>query len=240
MSMNKFKVFVDFDGTITEFDVGEAIFREFGSTAETDKIVADLLSGKITARKCWELLFATIKQIDVVKFDEFIDSMNIDPTFHQFHEYCSDNDIDIFVLSDGFDYYINRILKKENLNHVRLFANNLIINERNEFVPSFPYFDIECQTSANCKRNHILDNSGDEEFTVYIGDGNSDKYSTQFCDFIFAKDDLLKFCEKERITFFPFKNFEDVIARLKSLRTKKRLKKRYQAELKRKEIYLQE
>jgi len=240
MSTNRFKVFVDFDGTITEFDVGEAIFREFGSAAETDIIVADLLNSKITARKCWELLFATIKQIDVDKFDEFIDRMNIDPTFHQFHKYCSDNEIDIFVLSDGFDYYINRILKKENLNHVKLFANNLIINEKNEFVPFFPYFDIECQTSANCKRNHILDNSGEEEFTVYIGDGNSDKYSTQFCDFIFAKDDLLKYCEKERITFFPFKNFEDIIVRLDSLRTKKRLKKRYQAELKRKEIYLQE
>jgi 2,3-diketo-5-methylthio-1-phosphopentane phosphatase len=240
MSTNKFKVFVDFDGTITEFDVGEAIFREFGSAPETDKIVADLLSSKITARKCWELLFATIKQIDVDRFDEFIDSMNIDPTFHQFNEYCSDNDIDVFVLSDGFDYYINRILKKENLNHIKLFANSLIINENNEFVPSFPYFDIECQTSANCKRNHILDNSGEEEFTVYIGDGNSDKYSTQFCDFIFAKDDLLKYCEKERITFFPFKNFEDIIVRLESLRTKKRLKKRYQAELKRKEVYLQE
>ena len=240
MYTHKFKVFVDFDGTITKFDVGEAIFREFGSAAETDKIVADLIINKITARKCWELLFATIKQIDVVKFDEFIDSMNIDTTFHQFHNYCCVKDIDIFVLSDGFDYYINRILKKENLNHVKLFANKLIINAKNELVPSFPYFDIECQTSANCKRNHILNNSGDEEFTVYIGDGNSDKYSTQFCDFIFAKDYLLKYCEKERITFFPFKNFDDIIVRLESLRTKKRLKKRYQAELKRKEIYLQE
>jgi len=240
MIENKFKVFVDFDGTITKVDVGEAIFREFGNAAETDKIVADLLSGKITARKCWELLFATIERIDVEKLDEFIGRMNIDPTFHQFHKYCSDNNIGLIVLSDGFDYYINRIFDKENLNHVKIFANNLIINDKNEMIPSFPYFDIDCQTSANCKRNHVLNNSGDEEFTVYIGDGNSDKDSTQFCDFVFAKDDLLKYCEKERITFFPFKNFEDVITRLEPLRTKKRLKKRYQAELKRREIYLQE
>ena len=240
MNMNKFKVFVDFDGTITKIDVGEAIFREFGNAEETDKIVADLLSNKITARKCWELLFATIERIDTEKLDEFIGRMNIDPTFHQFHNYCSNNNIDLFVLSDGFDYYINRIFNKEKLNHLKIFANNLIINDKNEMIPSFPYFDIDCQTSANCKRNHVLNNSGDEEFTVYIGDGNSDKYSTQFCDFIFAKDDLLKYCEKERITFFSFKNFEDVITRLESLRTKKRLKKRYQAELKRREIYLQE
>lgn len=240
MHENKFKVFVDFDGTITKIDVGEAIFREFGNAAETDKIVDDLLSERITARKCWELLFPTIKNINTAKLDAFLLQINIDPTFHRFHKYCTENNIDMFVLSDGFDYYINRIFLKEKINHIKIFANNLVINEKNELVPSFPYFDVDCQTSANCKRNHILNNSGDEEFTVYIGDGNSDKYSTQFCDFIFAKDDLLKFCEKERITFFPFGDFEDVIKRLELLRTKKRLKKRYQAELKRKEIYLQE
>lgn len=240
MNANKFKVFVDFDGTITRIDIGEAIFRKFGDAAATETIVTDLLNRKITARKCWELLFATIKNIDTLKLDEFIDQMNIDPTFHKFHKYCLESEIEMFVLSDGFDYYIERIFKKENLKHLKIFANSLIINDKNEMIPSFPYFDIDCQTSANCKRNHILNNSSDDEFTVYIGDGNSDKYSTQFCDFIFAKDDLLKYCEKERITFFPFNNFEDVITRLDSLRTKKRLRKRYQAELKRKEIYLQE
>ncbi|HAB51568.1 MAG: 2-hydroxy-3-keto-5-methylthiopentenyl-1-phosphate phosphatase [Ignavibacteria bacterium RIFOXYB2_FULL_35_12] len=240
MNVNKFKVFVDFDGTITKVDVGEAIFRAFGNAVETNIIVADLLSGKITARMCWELLFATIKNINLAKLNNFIDQMNIDPTFNQFHKYCLENEIELFVLSDGFDYYIKRIFKKAKLNNLNIFANSLIINDKNEMIPAFPYFDIDCQTSANCKRNHILNNSGDEEFTVYIGDGNSDKYSTQFCDFIFAKDDLLKFCEKERITFFPFNNFEDVITRLDLLKSKKRLKKRYQAELKRKEIYLQE
>src|SRR3989337_4129320 len=240
MNVNKFKVFVDFDGTITKVDVGEAIFRAFGNAVETNIIVADLLSGKITARMCWELLFATIKNINLAKLNNFIDQMNIDPTFNQFHKYCLENEIELFVLSDGFDYYIKRIFKKAKLNNFNIFANSLIINDKNEMIPAFPYFDIDCQTSANCKRNHILNNSGDEEFTVYIGDGNSDRYSTQFCDFIFAKDDLLKYCEKERITFFPFNNFEDVITRLDSLRSKKRLKKRYQAELKRREIYLQE
>jgi 2-hydroxy-3-keto-5-methylthiopentenyl-1-phosphate phosphatase len=61
-----------------------------------------------------------------------------------------------------------------------------------------------------------------------------------FCDFIFAKDDLLKYCEKERITFFPFNNFDDVIERMEMLRQKKRLKKRHQAELNRREIYIKE
>ena len=240
MKLNNFKVFVDFDGTITQQDVGEEIFRKFGNTITTDVIVAKLLAGEITARKCWDLLFESILTIDKDELNCFLDQIKVDPTFLEFHNYCKANEIELFILSDGFDYYINRILKNENIHEIKVFANNLIINNNNQFVPSYPYFDVDWETSANCKRNHILNNSHDDDFTVYIGDGNSDKYSTEFCDFIFAKDELLKYCEKERITFFPFNNFLDVIARLESFKSKKRLKKRHQAELKRKEIYLQE
>lgn len=240
MNLEKLKIFIDFDGTITKADVGEEIFREFGNTEKANQIVADLLTDKITARRCWELLFDTIEKIDAKKLDAFLNTMEIDPTFHKMNEYCIKNRIEMFVLSDGFDYYINRIFEREKLNNVKVFANNLIINDQNEFVPSFPHFDIDCQTSANCKRNHILNNSSDDDYTIYIGDGNSDKYSTEFCDFIFAKDELLRHCEKERITFFPFTNFVDVITKLESLKNKKRIKKRHQAELKRKEIYIQE
>jgi len=49
----------------------------------------------------------------------------------------------------------------------------------------------------------------------------------------------LKFCEINRISFFPFDSFSDVINRIESLGNKKRLKKRHQAELKRREVYLQ-
>jgi 2-hydroxy-3-keto-5-methylthiopentenyl-1-phosphate phosphatase len=73
---------------------------------------------------------------------------------------------------------------------------------------------------------------------VFIGDGNSDNDAIQYVDFIFAKDDLLKFCEVQRITYFPFKDFNDVIVRLNELVSKKRLKKRHQAELKRREAFM--
>ncbi|MDR3665503.1 MAG: 2-hydroxy-3-keto-5-methylthiopentenyl-1-phosphate phosphatase, partial [Ignavibacteriaceae bacterium] len=60
------------------------------------------------------------------------------------------------------------------------------------------------------------------------------------CDLVFAKKSLLKYCEKERITFLPYNTFDDVIAKLSAILMKKHLKKRYQAELKRREIYIAE
>jgi 2,3-diketo-5-methylthio-1-phosphopentane phosphatase len=236
-----FKIFIDFDGTVTQQDTGDAIFSHFGETGEVNKIIDNLLNDVITAKQCWIELCNITGSINKQELNDFIDTIKIDPTFHEFTRYCRKNEMDFYVLSDGFDYYIDRIFLREGLKEVKYYANHLEISEVGELIPTFPYEDFNCSTtSANCKRNHIINNSSDSDFTVYIGDGNSDKYTSPFCDFIFAKDDLLKFCEKERITFFPYNNFLDVIMRLEQLRSRKRLKKRHQAELKRREIYMLE
>ena len=235
-----FKAFVDFDGTITKQDVGDAIFLNFCDKKIVDDIIEKLLSDKISAMQSWVSLCEIAKIPGKKELNDFVDAIEIDPAFHGFVKFCEDNNIDIYVLSDGFDYYINRIFEREGLQDLKFYSNKLEITEDNHLIPHFPYFDIDCQTSANCKRNHIINHSGDDEYTIFVGDGNSDKYTSQFCDFIFAKDDLLKFCEKERITYFPFNDFNDVTKRMDVLMKRKRLKKRHQALLKRREIYMAE
>jgi 2-hydroxy-3-keto-5-methylthiopentenyl-1-phosphate phosphatase len=232
------KVFIDFDGTITEKDTGDSLFSSFGDSKKVDEIISRLLSDAISAKQCWIELCGTVDRLHRSEIDEFLKTIEIDPYFHQFTEFCKKNNIDFYVLSDGFDYYIDRIFAREGLSGIKYYANHLEVTDDGILIPSFPYEDAGCTTSANCKRNHIISHSSDDDFTIYIGDGNSDKYTSQFCDYIFAKDDLLKFCEIERISYFPYKNFSDVIIRFEQLLEKKRLKKRHQAELKRREIYM--
>jgi len=171
-------------------------------------------------------------------FDGFILSQEVDPALHRFVDYCEKNGFQLFILSDGFDYYIDKILKREELSHLKVFSNKLILTDDGKLIPSFPFYNADCRSSSNCKRNHILENSSEDDYTVFIGDGNSDIDAIQYVDFIFAKDDLLKFCEVQRITYFSFKDFNDVIVRLNELVSKKRLKKRHQAELKRREAFM--
>jgi len=235
-----FKIFIDFDGTITLKDTGDAIFSHFGENEKVDEIIENLLLDRITAKQCWLDLCSLINGINKQELDEFIHTIKIDPSFHHFADYCKKQNIDFYVLSDGFDYYIDRIFEKEGLTGVKYYSNHLDVTADGKFIPSFPYEDFNCTTSANCKRNHIINNSADTDYTVYIGDGNSDKNTAPFCDFIFAKDDLLKYCEKERITFFPYNDFFEVTGRIEQLRSRKRLKKRHQADLKRREIYMLE
>lgn len=238
MTDKQFKIFLDFDGTITKNDVGEEIFKKILKGDIVNKIVEDLLADKISSRECWESLCEAASVTDKNEFDKFILSQEIEPTLHRFVEFCEKQEFQLFVLSDGFDYYIDKILKRENLNHLKVFSNKLILTDDGKLIPSFPYYNANCRSSSNCKRNHIIENSGEDDYTVFIGDGNSDNDAIQYVDFIFAKDDLLKYCEVQRITYFPFKNFDDVILRMNELLSKKRLKKRHQAELKRREAFM--
>lgn len=238
MTDKQFKIFIDFDGTITKNDVGEEIFRKFVDEEVVNRIVDDLLTDQISSRECWEELCKSVSALDKIEFDKFILSQEVEPTLYKFLDFCSRNNFPVFVLSDGFDYYIEKILNRENLTHLKVFSNKLALNDEGKLIPSFPYYNADCKSSANCKRNHIIENSGDEDYTVFIGDGISDNDAIQYVDFIFAKDDLLKFCEFQRITYFPFKNFDDVIIRLTELSSRKRLKKRHQAELKRREAFI--
>lgn len=233
-----FKIFIDFDGTITTRDVGEAFVNTFGDPVKIRSIVQDWIEEKITSPESWYRMFDTIGTLDFEKFLKFLEEIEIDSTFREFVEYCRSNRFEIRILSDGFDIYIKRILEREGLGSLEVYCNRAEIND-GTLRPVFPYGDEHCRFCGNCKRNHILSKSGDDDYIVYIGDGYSDKCPVQYCDFIFAKASLLKYCEVNRITYFPFRNFNDVKKKLEELKNKKRLKKRYQAELKRFEVFRQ-
>jgi len=234
-----FKIFIDFDGTITQQDVGEQFFLKFGDADEAYKIIKLWLDGKINSKETWIRLAKTVNNLDLKELDSFLDEMYIDPHFGEFVKFAEENNFQIVILSDGLDYYINKILQREKFDYIKTYSNKLEFGKNNEMLLSFPYEDEECKDCANCKRNHVINHSGDEEVSIYIGDGYSDVCPAQFCDFIFAKRSLLKYCEKNRISYYPFTTFRDVQKRIEALKNKTLVKKRHQAQLKRQEVYSQ-
>lgn len=241
MGMDKkvFKVFVDFDGTITKKDVGEELFIEFGDREFSKKLIEDWNKDLVQPKNGWKALCDSVGVANKNQMKDFLHTMEVENSFKSFVGYCKENLFDLRIISDGFDFYISTILERENLADVK-FSSNVLNFVDSKLQPEFPNSAEDCKCSANCKRNYVLKHSSDDDYTVYIGDGVSDRCPIQFCDFIFAKDSLLKFCEVNRITYFPYKDFDDVTKRIDELKNKKRLKKRHQALLKRKEIYTQE
>jgi len=234
-----FNIYIDFDGTITTKDVGEHMFLKFGEPEKCKEIINEWLDGELNSKEVWIQLCETIKNFNEAKFADFIQTIEIDPYFDEFKNYCKNNNFQVTILSDGLDYYINKIREKENFSELPIFYNKLTFNGSGELVPIFPHSDEECLKCANCKRNHIINSSSDENITIYIGDGWSDTCAAEHCDFIFAKRSLLKYCEQSGVPYFPFKDFNDVQKIVDQLYNKKKIKKRHQAVLKRRDAYMQ-
>ncbi len=238
MREQKIKIFCDFDGTITTQDVSEHMFLEFGDSGKAYEIFNRWLNKEIDSAQEWSELLALVTNLTPDRVNKFIDTIEISYGFKEFVSFCKKKELELIIVSDGMDYYINRIFNNNNYNNLKVFSNILTFTNDGP-VATFPYPDEECKECGNCKRNHIIENSSDEDITIYIGDGYSDTCPVQYVDYIFAKKTLLKFCEKERISYYPYKNFKDVINRIEPLLEKKKIKKRHQAELKRKAVYAQ-
>jgi 2,3-diketo-5-methylthio-1-phosphopentane phosphatase len=202
-------VLVDFDGTITKNDVGALLFNSF-SGEKSKRIVSEWLKGKISSKECLQKECELI-EITKTQLKNFALSQKIDEHFFDFVDLCKREKMELAILSDGLDYYIQLILRKYGLDDIPFYSNTLRFAGK-KLVPEFPYFERGCGNCGNCKKYHLKNLRRPKQKVVYIGDGLSDKCAIGEADFIFAKNDLKSFCEKERISYFKFKDFRDVIS----------------------------
>jgi 2,3-diketo-5-methylthio-1-phosphopentane phosphatase len=236
------RVFCDFDGTVCPQDVGEQFFQTFaGEKAEQN--IQRLLNDEITMQQWLTELCEAIPSIRQKEFLDFVDQFVIDPYFKEFVRFCEEQMIPLMVLSDGLDVYVERILFNAGLKRVPFFANHaefLTMKSREKLSVSFPYTDAECcNLCGNCKRNHMLNASADDDIIVYIGDGYSDRCPVKYADFVFAKQQLIKHCQEQNITYFEFNNFGDVQTKMQEIVKRKRIRHRQEAAMARREVFMQ-
>ncbi len=245
------KIFTDFDGTITLQDVGDAIFETFGGE-QCKNIVQAYREGSISAVDCFRQECNACHNVDLDKLNAFIDQQNIDSSFINFVAYCRQQHLDCYIVSDGMDYYIKRILDLHGVGDVPFFTNTLRLVPVGEtshvrFEPEFPYTDEMCNRCASCKRNHLLTMCGEDDIIIYVGEGYSDRCPVQYADVVFAKDDLLKYCQQENISNYEYKTFADIQKRLSHILDNRRadgsvigLHKRRNAERARRDVFIGE
>jgi 2-hydroxy-3-keto-5-methylthiopentenyl-1-phosphate phosphatase len=235
------RVFSDFDGTIAVQDVGSQLFRTFAGARATE-IVGHYLDGTITARMCLTKECEAVPNATRDEIGRFVDQFVLDPTFEAFVGFCRTREIPLVVLSDGLDFYVERLLKKNGFGDLPYFSNHLEFvpsGASTKLVPSFPHTDAECLLCGNCKRNHVLTLSADDDIIVYVGDGISDRCPVRFADIVFAKGSLIRYCQEQNVTYHEFRDFNDVMQRLDSTLQRKRFKKRREAEMARREVFAQ-
>ena len=210
--MSKFRIFCDFDGTITKEDTLNKFLRVYADKKWLE-LEEDWINGKIGSLECTSRQMELIPSLSKEEIDKFIDSIDIDENFKDFMDIVKAENIDFCIVSDGFDYFINRILKKNGFDGIKVFSNHLEIKNGKYFC-SFPYSNPKCKTGAGmCKCNIIKNKKNVTNAVFYVGDGISDFCASKCADKVFAKGKLLEYCKKNNIAekgLIRISSFKDV------------------------------
>ncbi len=208
-------VFCDFDGTISIVDATDYILSRF-AYPEWEVIEEEWKRGLIGSAECMQRQVALI-HVTRQKLDMALDEIKIDLGFADFNDFCWEHGIPVTVISDGVDYFIQRILARHNLEYLPVIANNLTISGNNghtEYRLSSPYSDASCASASGvCKCRAV----SSPDMRIYIGDGRSDFCVSDKPDLLFAKGKLAEYCSNQGIPFIAYEQFSDITQILKNL-----------------------
>ena len=213
-------VFCDFDGTITQLDVTDQILTQLAHPSWRE-IEREWMLGLIGSRECLERQIALV-DAPVEELHAVIDAVAIDREFKAFCKFARKKRLPLYILSDGFDYVIRRVLKGAGVDrHFRsgsnLFASALRVEGR-RLAPSFPHSPEPCAHGcATCKAALIGRLREGRQPVIFVGDGMSDRFAVEVADVVFAKRHLLAYCRENGIACHPFETFKDVQVTLEKL-----------------------
>ena len=115
-------VLVDFDGTASKVDVTASLLATFGDPSwhTYDEAFA---RGDIGLR---EAIQAQDRMLDADRDTLIAFALEhgmLDPTFPPFVSWCEANDVDVAIVSDGFAFYIEPMMRTAGLGHVTVISN---------------------------------------------------------------------------------------------------------------------
>lgn len=207
--MTRIAVLCDFDGTVAQDDVGNLLFRTFAGGDRTEPIIEEWKNGTISSRDCIERE-ASLARASRQEIDRFVCQRKLDPFFKDFIDFTNRNKMEVVIVSDGLDHYIEKMLMRTGLGELEFYANTLRMNGERLCV-EFPHYDLrDCRDCGNCKTYHLEKYKNAGYYIVYVGNGLSDRCPCTYSDLIFAKGELLEFCRESELNCVEFGNFRDV------------------------------
>lgn len=202
-------IFTDFDGTITTRDSLDALVDHYigaEGRAQYDRL---FLEGE---QALWQVLDTSLKACDVPLEAalRFLHAhVAIDPTFAPFHRWCEGRGIPMAVVSAGVYEIVQAFLSAAGL-QLPIEANRAACGSTCfGLTPQ----EADCPTGVD-KGGIVRRARAEGHYTIFIGDGFSDRLAVGEADLVYAKAGLARYCAKRALPFVPFDSFADVQADL--------------------------
>lgn len=208
---NKMKKFVfvsDFDGTLTEKDFYQMIIED--RLGEMGKALFDAWKRK--EYKDRDFLSKIYKAVDMDESEliEYILTIKWDKYATHLIERVQQSGGEFVILSAGCSYYIDPILRKQNLKHIKVYSNPGVYHNRGielKIDKDSPYFS---DVYGIDKQKVICDLKNQFDQVYFAGDSAPDTLPSQMADIAFAKGCLQEILEKENTPFIAVDHFKDI------------------------------
>lgn len=204
-------VVCDFDGTVTSTDVQHVIFHRFCGDRwipVNDAWRRGEVSTQERAQAQWGMVDASQQQVL-----DLVATIGLDPGFADFVALARRLNWTVHIASDGFDFYISRMLAANGLADLPFSANHLEYVD-GHVVMTFARPNPACCRLGNCKRLVVEEQRPAGGRVVYIGDGLSDACGAAAADQVFAKGLLARYCEQRAIPYRSYGSFRDIVRAL--------------------------
>ena len=209
------RVLCDFDGTITRTDTTLMVLDRLADNAWRD-LESDWVAGRIGSAACMAGQIALVRGSDG-DLDRLLNDCELEEGFLDFVAWCSAQQIEVGIVSDGVDRFIAYVLARHGLGHLSVTANRLTGRPGTRTLEHPPRPE-DCASGAGVCKCAVASAAGvDSGPLVFIGDGRSDFCISGRADILFAKAQLAAHARLIGLTFHPFDTFHDVMRVLAGL-----------------------
>ena len=215
--VNKLAILLDFDGTITEHDIGDQVVIKFG-TPGWEQGLERFKRGEITVRGLWMHEASHLRASDREAMERFVlETAIIRRGLPQLLAFAQERGIPVEVASSGFGFYIRAILGAAGLASLPVASPELVFDDAGAGRAHIPEQFVDCTTTAMCKCDRLRRLRDAGHRVLFVGDGVSDNCVAREADHLMARATLATFCDTEGIPYRPFDTFFDVIEEAKRL-----------------------
>lgn len=213
-------VLADFDGTACTIDLGNSFLGAFAADG-WQEIDRSYSANEIGSRNAYGRVAALIRASKDAVFDHVRENGRLDPHFDGFYRFCREQGMDLKIISDGLDFYIDAVLRMHGLAEIQYYCNYAVFLEGNKMRVDFPEALQDCGRCGTCKTGIVKNYRKHYQRIIYIGDSYSDMCAAKEADLVFAKDALLEKYRANGTPCIPFVNFRDVEDYLRKMNSSK-------------------
>ena len=204
----------DFDGTITEEDMGFLLLDSFASE-DWRQLLTEYQEDRISVGRFNTRAFAMVKA-DRQTLLKFVRSKaKVRAGFDELLAYCRRQDFRFVIVSNGLVFYIEAILRHIGIDNIDILA------AKADFTGN------GIDTKYIGPEGNLLQDGFKEAYVrlflsrgyrvIYIGNGNSDTVPARQAHHIFATGELLSYCQQTNLDCTPFTDLNDVVRGLELL-----------------------